>query len=297
MIKEAEVNWKLNSHCKFDCVYCPSQWRGGELDKTLDQYLHIVKSLQDTRYKEAEKIKWVIGGGEPLHFPNLSVILQQIKSKNSYVKLETSGGDTWFNLLEIADYIDDLVLTHHYWQNTSVLNFIVDLCKDKNIKLKIIVNFMTGKILENKELIATLRDQGIDVEGKQVTNITPDYSLWHGYTREDINLMAGRRADEDAPIVHFDGPALKPPSGPVYQDLTKPPVDNTPSYTGKMCFAGVDVLYIDHKGWAKGSDCNSRNIGNVFETDWSAPNGPHACSITYCRSSNDRQKIRILTDS
>lgn len=294
MIKEAEVNWKLNNHCEFDCVYCPSQWRSGELNKTLDQYLYIIESLQNTRYKEAEKIKWTIGGGEPLHFPNLSAILQKIKSKNSYVRLETSGGDSWFSLMEISDYIDDLVLTHHYWQNESVLNFIIDLCKEKNIKLKIIVPLMTGKILETKKLIADLRSQGFDVEEKQIINITTDYSLWHGYTREDINLMAGRRADEDAP----PPPAhIAPPSGPVYQDLTKPPVDNTPSYTGKMCYAGVDVLYIDHKGWAKGSDCNSRNIGNVFEMDWTAPDGPHPCSITYCRSSNDRRTIRILTDN
>jgi MoaA/NifB/PqqE/SkfB family radical SAM enzyme len=295
MIKEAEVNWKLNSYCEFDCVYCPGQWRGGTLDKTLDQYLHIVDSLQNTRYKEAEKIKWIISGGEPLHFPNLSTILQKIKSKNSYVRLETSGGDSWFNLMEIADCVDDLVLTHHYWQNVSVLNFIIDLCKDKNIKLKIIVPLMTGKILENKELIATLKSQGLEVEEKKLSNT--DYSLWQGYTREDINLMAGRRADEDAPVVHSSGPVLEPVKGPVYQDLTKPPVDNTPSYTGKMCFAGVDILYIDHNGWAKGSDCNSRSIGNVFETSWLAPDGPHACSITYCRSSKDRRTIRILTDN
>ena len=107
-MKSLEINWKLNSYCEYNCEYCHGKWSSGSLDKTLDQYLDVIEKLQTTRYPYGDRIKWVLSGGEPLHFPNLNQILQKIKEKNSYVRLDTSGGDSWFGVMEIIEYVDYL---------------------------------------------------------------------------------------------------------------------------------------------------------------------------------------------
>ena len=87
---------------------------------------------------------------------------------------------------------------------------------------------------------------------------------------------------------------VAPPYIPApYIPLNEPPKENSPSYTGKSCYAGVDILRIDHKGFGKGSECGGRPIGNVFEDGWVAPDGPFACTMLWCRSSKDRNTIRI----
>ena len=280
-MKELEINWKLNSYCEYGCEYCHGKWSKGSLDKTLDQYLSVVEKLQATRYPYGDRIKWIIGGGEPLNFPNLNQLLQKIKEKNSYIRLDTSGGDSWFNVMEIINYIDAFRLTHHSWQNESVLDFIIDHCQENNKKILVIVPLHPGKILETREKINALTQRGVNCEEQVLNNA--DNSLWSGYSKKDKNLIRGLPEDyEDPPYVE-----------PAYVPLNEPPKDDSPSYTGKLCYAGVDTLRIDHKGFAVGSECGGRDIGNVFEENWTAPNGPFACPMFWCRSANDRNTIRV----
>lgn len=280
-MKELEINWKLNSYCEYGCEYCPGKWSKGSLDKTLDQYLEVVEKLQTTRYPYGDKIKWIIGGGEPLNFPNLNQLLQKIKEKNSSIRLDTSGGDSWFNIMEIVNYIDRFKITHHSWQNPSVLDFIIDHCEENNKSLDVTVPLYPSKILETRETIQSLLARGVKVEEQILRNDTGDF--WGGYSKIDKNLIRGLPEDyEDPPYVE-----------PAYVPLNEPPKDDSPSYTGKQCYAGVDMLFIDHKGFVVSSDCGGRPSGNVFEDGWSAPNGPFACPMLWCRSINDRNNIRV----
>jgi hypothetical protein len=80
---------------------------------------------------------------------------------------------------------------------------------------------------------------------------------------------------------------------PEYVPLNKPPKDDSPSYTGKLCYAGIDILNVDHRGFVTASDCGGRSSGNVFEAGWTAPTDPFACPMLWCRSKNDRERIRI----
>ena len=280
-MKTLEINWKLNSYCEYGCEYCHGKWSKGNLDKTLDQYLDVIEKLQATRYPHGDRIKWMLGGGEPLNFPNLNQLLQKIKSKPSQVRLDTSGGDSWFNVMEIINYVDQFRLTHHSWQNTSVLDFIIDHCKDNKKKIKVLIPLLPGKILEGKDKVAELISQGIDAEPQTLK--TANGMMWPQYSKKDKNLIRGLPEDyEDPPYV-----------APPYVPLNEPPKDNSPSYTGKLCYAGIDMLTIDHKGFAVASECGGRSSGNVFEEGWMAPDGPFACPMLWCRSSNDRERLRI----
>jgi len=285
-MRTLEIAWKLNSYCEHNCEYCHNKWSGGELTRTLDQYLDVVEKLQQTRYQHGDRIKWTLGGGEPLHFPNLNLLLRKIKEKESYVRLDTSGGDSWFGIMEIINYVDYLKVTHHYWQNPSVLEYIIDLCKENDKKIRIMVPLMPGKIKECRERVAELSSLGIGVE-EQVLKNEDGSNFWSGYGIKDINIIQGFSEDHETPAVQ---------DSPVYVPLNEPPKDNSPSYTGKQCYAGIDVLRIGHKGFVSGSECGARDIRNVFDENWQAPDSSFACPMLWCRSINDRNKIRVGVD-
>jgi organic radical activating enzyme len=281
-MKTLEVRWKLNSYCEHDCEYCPNKWSGGELDKTLDQYLDIVEKLQNTRYLHGDTIKWSITGGEPLHFPNLNLLLRKMKEKNSYIRLDTSGGDSWFGIMEIINYVDYFKVTHHYWQNSSVLDYILDICKENNKKIMIMVPLIPGKIKEGREKVQELIARNIAAKEQVLTAENGDY--WSGYSSKDINLIQG-----------FDEDYVKPVAStvPEYVPLDQPPKDNSPSYTGKQCYAGIDHILINNKGFVVGSECGGRDLGNVFDPEWQAPATSFTCPMLWCRSLLDRTRLRI----
>lgn len=276
----------MTDKCNTGCEYCPSRYKAGTNKRTTDEYLAVIEKLQTSRYKHAKSIKWKIGGGEPLHFTNLNILLRKIKSMPSVVRLDTSGGETWFDLLETRDYVDQYKLTHHYWQNISVVNFVADFCKEHNKQLRVIVPLSPGKILEQKELIKELNSSGISAMEQILYNDAKHGDIWSGYSSIDINRIFGRPDD-------WVPPPPPPPRPPVYMDPRIPPVDNTPSYTGLGCYAGIDHIYISHKGYASGSECGGRDIGNVFDDNWIAPGEIFTCNMNYCRSGNDRRRLRV----
>jgi hypothetical protein len=286
MIEQAEIHWHLTDKCNIGCEYCPSRYNAGTNKRTTDEYLAVIEKLQTSRYKHAKNIKWKIGGGEPLHFTNLNILLRKIKSMPSFVRLDTSGGETWFDLFETKDYVDQYKLTHHDWQNISVVNFVADFCKENEKDLRVIVPLVPGKIFEKRELIEELKSNGIPAHEQILYNDGKLGSYWDMYSIVDINRILGR-ADDWAP------PPPAPYSAPRYEDPRIPPVDNTPSHTGLGCYAGIDHLYISHKGYTSGSDCGGRDIGNVFDDNWLAPSEIFTCNMNYCRSRRDWQRLRV----
>ena len=107
--------------------------------------------------------------------------------------------------------------------------------------------------------------------------------IWSLYSKKDKNLIRGLPEDYEEPP-YIPGP---------YIPLNEPPKDNSPSYTGKLCYAGIDILNIDHKGFVTASECGGRPSGNIFEEGWTAPNEPFLCPMLWCRSKNDQERIRV----
>jgi hypothetical protein len=220
-----------------------------------------------------------------LEFPGLNQLLKKIKSQPSFVRLDTSGGNSWFDIIGTKDFVDHYRITHHAWQNESVLNFIIDFCHENNKTLTVIVPLNPGSIHQDRDKINRLIEQGIDAKEKILLNDNQPGQYWSGYSTIDINRINYRPDDWV-----YEEPVNQEP---VYVDLSQPPVDDSPSYTGLGCYAGVDYLYISGRGFASGSECGGRDIGNVFQGDWQAPDAAFPCCVNYCRSSNDRKRLRV----
>ena len=139
-----------------DCVYCPSRFKGSSTDRSLEEYLVVVRKLQESRYKHVEKINWKLGGGEPLQFPGISILLNEIKKRPSNVRLDTSGGQTWFEIMALRDLFDHIKFTQHTWQNPSVLNFAIDFC-NHSIKITTLGQVMCmGSMCANGRVVNQL---------------------------------------------------------------------------------------------------------------------------------------------
>lgn len=279
----AEVTWFLNGYCKFQCSYCPSLSKNGGLDFSVDQYLAVIEKLQNTRYQHHSKIYWKLGGGEPLHYPHLNSLLKKIKERPSIVRLDTSGDDSWFSLYSILNYIDRVKLTYHPWQNDDVFGFALEQCQERNIGISIVVPLTPGKINEARQQVQHYKDLGY-VCSEQIL-YEEDGRLYQGYSQVDENRIYGRPDD------YISVPVI-----PAYIDLSVPnQVD--PVYTGKPCYAGVDWMTINPRGFVSYSQCGGRNEHyNVFDPQWQPPNGYFACTVNQCRSEQDRRKIRIVSE-
>jgi MoaA/NifB/PqqE/SkfB family radical SAM enzyme len=287
-LEHAEVQWDLNGYCKFQCTYCQSQFKTGELKYSIDQYLTVIEKLQSSRYKHHSKILWRLGGGEPLHYPHLSTILKKIKEKPSITRLSTSGDDNWFTLYGVLNLIDEIELTYHSWQNDDIIDLILEQSKEKNVKVTITIPLIPGHILESREKIKQFKELGYDCNEQVLCN--DDGQLYRGYTIIDENRIHGR------PDNWLPEPVILDPTkpDPNYVDLS---VANTadPVYTGSPCYAGVDWLHIGPNGFVSYSRCGGRSEHfNVFDPNWVAPDNHFPCTVIQCRHENDRKKIRII---
>ena len=275
-----KIIWQISGQCTHECWYCLSKYRNNPYFKTTDEYLNVINLLQNYGARSSiPKLSWKFKGGEPLQFPNFNLLLKEIKSKESHVAVETAGGTSWFDIMEISGNIDELIFTYHYWQNESVLNYIIDSMQEEKKKLKVIVPMLPKKIQECRDLANSIQDRNVNIEEQLLLNDVgapiEEYSL------RDLNIFYRRPEDWVPP----------PPENTVWVD---PRIDDgSPVYTGQPCWAGVDYLYIDSKGFAKGSECGGREIFNVFEPGWTPPDSPFPCSMLFCRSDNDKKNIRI----
>jgi len=277
----AEVTWILNAYCQHQCAYCRPEYKTGQLDRSVEEYLSVVEKLQSTRYQHHSQIHWKIGGGEPLHFPYLGTLLKKIRERPAIVTLETSGDDTWFSFMRIAGLIDRLDLTYHSWQNDDVFDLVLEQAQEKNISVSITVPLLPGLVNESREKVQQFASRGY--ASKEQILYDDDGKLYRHYSQIDENRIFGRPDDYVAE-----------PIEPAPTDLSV--VNNTdPVYTGWPCYAGVDWLYIGPKGFASYSQCGGRSEHyNAFDPNWQPPNSHFACTMNQCRSEQDRRTIRIV---
>lgn len=283
----AEVTWVLNSYCQLQCSYCRSEFKNGQLDRNLDQYIAVIEKLQHTRYQHCNKIYWKISGGEPLHFPYLTSLLVKMREQECTIRLDTSGDDTYFSSLSALNLVDKIKLTYHSWQNDDVFDFILEQCTEKNIAVSIVVPLVPDKIYESRLKVEKFKSQGYLCSEQILYNRNGE--LYQGYSLIDANRIYGRPDDYIPDTIIFD--PNKP--YPKYIDLSVIN-DSDPVYTGLPCYAGVDWLHINEKGFASYSQCGGRNEHyNVFDPNWQPPSDYFHCTVNQCRNQQDRRKIRI----
>ena len=292
---ESEIFWHVTDYCNQECSYCPPRYRGGLVTRSTEEYIAVIEKIQANKYLFADKIKWSLSGGEALALDDIGRILRTMKSKESFIKIETSGGNSWFDYMAIQEYIDQITLTYHHWQNSSVVNYIIDFCQTNDKIIKIKVPYYPGKVKEQMAIIEDLNNQGIYTGGMALhVDARHGNALINGYSAVEINLMNGLSEDWAPPPAPPPVPIDPNAPDPNWKDPNIPPSPTEKQSLGRECYAGMDYMYISHKGYANGSDCGGRALGNVFDAEWQPVSTSFDCPMFWCHSSNDKKKIRII---
>lgn len=301
-----KISWTLNDYCKAQCEYCPINSRGGGLPRETKEYLRITELLIDWYHvKQSRNLTWTFNGGEPLDMDGFVQILKLCKETSKHITLHTNGGSLWMDWWAITPYVDNLILTFHFWQNPNLIKFIKDTFANKEKGFYITAPVRPGHVYEDVERIMSLEDElGILIRKTQLYfNADPTAGMLE-YSKEELRHISFYNLPKES---RQPKPTAKPVESPLVQEKVyfqtttwdqryKETYDKNPVFTGQMCNAGVERLNIGPQGWVSGSNCNNISLGNIWHDNWKPPEGPQQCGMISCISPDD-QKITKFSSS
>lgn len=277
-----KVSWNLFNHCKAQCSYCPSRFWNGDEPRPVAEYLKIAQKLIDNYKNQGRTINWSFNnGGEPLDMFDFPEFLKLCSTSGGTIDLTTNGGRLWLDWWAVEPYITKLQLSYHYWQNPNLIRFIIQAFQKNNKKIDVIVPIRPGDDFEfdwNRAL-------ELEKEFNIATNKSPLFKEASGdmgflnYTEEQYETMFGKKWVEDN---------LKAPPK-TFTEINIERRDSSPSFTGKLCNTGIELLFISAEGWVRGSSCNNTHLGNIWEENFQFPTQPSICKMISCTVQEDQQ--------
>jgi len=288
---KTRITWHLNDYCESECSYCPTHLRGGAEPPETADYLRIANLLIDTYRNQNRTIDWIFNGGEPLDMKDIVTLLKLCRQNGNSMTLHTNGGKLWMDWWAIEPYVDDLHLTYHYWQNPSLISYIIDAFTAKSKSYKVFVPVRPDHFDEDIERALKIEQEHGIVVGKSVlyNHASRDGGMFN-YTKEQLAIMSGvkiikKETVQTAPLVV----EKQKHETVTYVQRLKETIASNPSYTGKLCNVGIEFLNISHTGWAMGSDCNNQPLGNIWHEGWRPPMQPQICTMQACMSPSDQR--------
>lgn len=279
-----KIHWNLHNYCRARCSYCPSRFHSGPKNKDIGLYLDVTKKLIDHYGNLGYKIQWTFDGGEPLEIDGLLKILKICKDNNGTIWLNTNGGYEWLDWWAIEPCIDNINLTFHYWQNVSLIKFIIQTFKKNGKNINVLApirpdffddDFDRVTVLE-KELDITINKTELYKDSSQIVGV-------YDYSDEQLFRLKGQTL-----IDHVDH--LK---NTTFAERVEHEITVNPSFTGKSCNTGIERLYISYDGWVSGSNCNNTHLGNIWN-DMTLPESASICKMKSCVNSDDQQITKFL---
>ena len=296
------ISWTLNDYCKAQCEYCPINARGGGLPRETQEYLRITELLIDWyAVKQGRKLKWIFNGGEPLDMDGTVQILKLCKQSSEHITLHTNGGSLWMDWWAITPYVDNLILTFHFWQNPNLIKFIKDTFASKEKSFHITAPIRPKHVYEDVERVVALEDElGILIRKTHLYfNADPTAGMLE-YSKDELRHITFYNLPKDRRVVKEPTPPAPPVESPLvkekvyFQQTTwdqryKDTHNKNPSFAGQLCNAGIERLNIGAQGWVSGSNCNNISLGNIWHAGWMPPQGPQTCGMISCVNEDDKK--------
>jgi organic radical activating enzyme len=274
------VNWVLNNYCTAECSYCPIHFRGDAEPREIKDYIRIANVLIDTYQSIDRVLEWDFSGGEPLDMFDIVTLLKLCRTNGNNLKLHTNGGRLWMDWWAIEPYVDYLVLTNHYWQNQSLIKYIVDTFQNKNKIIEILVPVRPDHFEEDYTRYMTSKSNyTISVK----YNLLYDKGNMFPYTDNQLLLLLGKEQFD----LH-NAPKMDWHTNYAHE------IKSNPSYTGQLCRVGLYDLQITGNGFVSGSDCKNKSMGNIWDPEWSLSVAPQACTMQACVSLSDQKIPKIV---
>lgn len=297
-----DISWQLSDYCKAECSYCPIQFRGGSYPPENYNYDKITELLVNHYNNKLNRlIRWNFDGGEPLDLHNLVRVLIKAKGDNNSVTLHTNGGQLWMDWWAVEPAIDNLILTYHYWQNPSLINYIIDIFKKKNKPITLKMPVRPDHFEEDMKRIYTVEEQK-EIKATKVIlykNASRNGGMFP-YSEEQLNIISGIKVDKNNKTSSSDKPISdivkekRDFESKTYTQKLEEKIKTNPNYFGIRCNVGIEKLIISYNGYVNGSNCRNQPLGNIWQEGWAPPIEPQVCVMQACIDPSD-QKITKFT--
>lgn len=295
-----DIKWQLTDYCKAECSYCPVFLRGGEYPEENKDFIKIINLISDHYNNLSRTINWEFDGGEPLDLNFIARILKTAKQNKNNIKLHTNGGQLWMDWWAIEPYVDHLILTYHYWQNYSLIKYIIDIFSEKNKPIFLKIPIRPDHFNEDMERVKMVEDQNKIKVSKVILykNASRDSGMF-AYSKEQLMELSGIRLDQIKTIKEPERtvPLIKEKKefeSTPHQQRLEEKIKSNPDYLGKLCNAGIEKLIISHNGFVSGSNCRNQSLGNIWSEGWSPPDRPQICGMLSCMDSEDRKITKFI---
>ena len=274
------IDWMLHDHCTSQCSYCPTRFYGGETPKGILEYIEVTKKIIDHYDTLGRKIDWIFNGGEPLEMFDFPMMLKLCKERGGTIDLTTNGGKLWLDWWAIEPHIDTLHLSYHYWQNPNLIRFIIQAFQKSGKHIDIMVPIRPNYFEEDLKRAIDVESEFNIVVSKCVLYKEAEQFLgMYSYTDQQLRIMQGEELVEERN--HQEETTIT--------ERAEERINSNPSYTGQLCNLGIERLSISHQGWARGSNCNSLDLGNIWSDTFTLPSNPNVCNMTACVDGSDQQ--------
>jgi hypothetical protein len=275
------INWTLNNYCKANCYYCPSTVWGGEEPRNIEHYLNFVEKANRHFDQLGRTIDWKFDGGEPLDMFDLPQLLKLCKRDNNIIELTTNGGRMWIDWWALEPNVDVLNLSYHYWQNPSLIKYVVELFVQKNKKITVIVPMRHTHFEEDYTKAMELQHTYNIAVNKILLIQNLDWIKgYYPYTEEQIILINGKGSEKQTKMLVEE----------TFQEMHERMLSISPSYTGIKCNDGIEKLNISAAGFVGGASCGNTSLGNIWDEHFSFISEPQVCKMKACINTED-QKI------
>ena len=277
-----KIKWQLHNYCQAECSYCPISLRGGEEPRHINDYIAIADKLNKHYGSLGRITDWVFNGGELLDTDYFPGFLKTCKEGNGSIEITTSGGRLWMDWWAIEPYVDVLHLSYHYWQNPSLIEYIVDLFLKKGKEIDISVPMRPDFFDDDLARALEIEKKFGLVVGKSVLykNAHTELGMFP-YTDLQLKIMSGEVSLIEERDHHEETTPEQRIEEKFYQNENK--------FTGQLCNVGIEMLVIGYNGYATGANCNNDSLGNIWENDWMPPTQPQRCTMIACIHQEDQQ--------
>lgn len=280
-----KIFWSLHDHCTAQCSYCPQHFWGGGSPRDISAYVAKVTDIIN-HYKSLNRdIDWFFTGGEPLDYFDFPQILKLCKEHNGNIDLTSNGGKIWLDWWAIEPNVDSLHLSYHYWQNPNLVNFIIETFHKKGKHIEVLVPIRPDRFEDDMQRIYEIENKfGIKVTRQLLYRNADVRGGLLSYSEDQLRIINGQDAVDQKAFEETHS----------WDDILQKRQEEDPKYTGKLCNAGIEVMYITHAGWAKGSECNDNPLGNIWNDNFQWPTQGHKCGMVVCFSKNDQKITKFI---
>ena len=281
------IAWDLGNYCNQDCSYCLAVHKAGNFS---NGDWDIVETFADKLMVFCEKAGKIPeirfgGSGETTSVPYFGDLLRTLNNRaRCHIETNLSAPIEWW---EQYGYMINRIHGSLHYEYTTLRDSAEKIQKIMEIsnKVSITIPMLPNRFQEQLDDIAWAHETlGIYV-GMQPLFINPTDPLYllKSYTEEQKQILQG---GEPRPsyVVESDS---EPNQHLTHIQLHYSENDELREFTDWQCYAGIDTLVIDSRGYVRRGWCAQHTMEQVHMSAWQWSLEPQNCRMMWCRHSHD----------